>query len=237
MGGSRIHSAMNSTMPTGTRKKRSSMPCKPSALRACCNRRPAKKRLNWSGSAWRPSRLAWPGRPGRPCTAESDPPRDDRVHRRLGIGPAAVEQAHHAMVENVGERTEGGIPRVDLAVHRVLGQVQRQRPVRAEQAEEQAAHARRPATTAGLVAVHGSRREGQRGRLAETHEVVAGLGRLTQPRAQRKRALQPPDRLEELEGLGVVAQRVLQRYSVCRVPNRRAIGRPRCVPACAERFQ
>ena len=56
-------------------------------------------------------------------------------HRRLRVGPCAVKQQRQPVMEQVGERQQGGVLMVVHPFAHVFGQVQRQRSVGAEQAE------------------------------------------------------------------------------------------------------
>ena len=69
------------------------------------------------------------------------------LHGRLGHGPGAVEEQQGAVVEDVGEAHQRRVGMVAHAVADVLGEVQRQRPHRAEQAEEAHAQPRRRSAT------------------------------------------------------------------------------------------
>ena len=69
--------------------------------------------------------------------------------RRLRLPPGAIEHQQQAVVEDVGEAREGGVAMVALAIAHEFRQVQRQRPLRPEQAEEAHRHPRQAA--AGLA--------------------------------------------------------------------------------------
>lgn len=56
------------------------------------------------------------------------------LHGGTRVGPGAIPQRDHAMVEHVGERGEGRVAGA-FAFDGVFGQVQGQRAMRAEQAQ------------------------------------------------------------------------------------------------------
>src|SRR5690606_15531726 len=78
--------------------------------------------------------------------------------RRLGRGPGAVEEAQEAVMEDVREPAEAGIAIRAEPLVRVVGEMQRKRPVGTEDAEEVD-----PETGNG-AAVSPGRETGQRGR-------------------------------------------------------------------------
>src|SRR5690606_3723167 len=141
------------------------------------------------------------------------------VHRRLGIGPGAVEQEQQAVMEDVGEAGEGGVALLLLPPPRVLGQMERQRPLRSEQAEE-------ADPQAGGRAVRLGRRErrqiGRRKRkiwfLAEPDRLLRGAVRAAEARHIGVRPLQQAQRLQEVEPEGFGRERRF--YSRCRLPSR-----------------
>ncbi len=74
------------------------------------------------------------------------------LDHRLGIRPAAVEQRQQPMVEDSAKRAEGGVLRVAQPVPDVFGQVDGQRTVGTEQAQELHLDPWRSASEAGVKA-------------------------------------------------------------------------------------
>ena len=68
--------------------------------------------------------------------AEAIAPGAVQAGRRIGAGTRAVEQRHHPVVKDVQECDQRAIAVVTRTLARILGHVQRQRAVRAEQASE-----------------------------------------------------------------------------------------------------
>src|SRR6185295_11404941 len=103
----------------------------------------------------------------------------------------------HAVVENVEEAHERRIAVVARAVARPVGEVDRQRAVRAEQAQ----HALHQARRLRLALERGERRgtERERGLLREAHRLVDRAARLADARVAGMRRLDQAHRLEEIE--------------------------------------
>src|SRR6185436_7562550 len=77
---------------------------------------------------------------------------------RIAARPGSVEEQQQPVVEDVGEPSKRRIVLVVLAVARVLGQVERQRPMRPKQAEKVFRQPMR------LAAMPGTKRRQRRGR-------------------------------------------------------------------------
>src|SRR5919106_1510995 len=140
------------------------------------------------------------------------------VDRRLRIRPGAVEQQQQAMVEDVGKAGERRVALLLLATPGVVGQMDRQRSVRAEQPEK----AHRKASGRGRFPGHErrqiGRRKGQVGLLTHPDRLLARPACPTQTRRLRMRPLQQTERLQELEPEGLGGERCL--YSRCWLPSR-----------------
>ena len=116
----------------------------------------------------------------------------------LGVGPRSVEERQNAVVEDVEETDQGRIVGIAQAIPGVLGQVNRQRTVGAEGAQEVDADAGRKTFLTGLGVGQRGRRKGQRCLLAETNRLIARSRRLSQAHAIRKRALDGSQQREEI---------------------------------------
>ena len=94
------------------------------------------------------------------------------VDVRLRLRPRAVEQREEAMMEEIEEPAERRIAGVPQPMARVLGDVDRQRAVRPEQAEQPDLQARRRAVLPELERGERSRRERHVGILSQSHRLV-----------------------------------------------------------------
>ena len=121
------------------------------------------------------------------------------LHRRPRLGPRPVEVEREAVVEHVEEPDERRIGVVEQPVARVLREMERQRPVRPQHAEEALLQPRGPSRLALLEGRQGRRGEGHRGFLRETHRLLAGAERHPQARQVGRHPLDAPQRLEEVE--------------------------------------
>ena len=101
-------------------------------------------------------------------------------------------------MEDVEEAAERRIAGVAQPLARVLGEVQRQRPVRAEQAEEPHLQPRRRRPSRGSNDGQRRRRERQDRVLAEAHRLVDRPQRLAPARLVGVQALEPAQRLVEV---------------------------------------
>src|SRR5690606_2958364 len=114
------------------------------------------------------------------------------THHGLSICPRAIEQAREAMMEDVREAAERGIAVIQLAAMRVLGQMQRQRPVRSEHAEEIRREIARSTDIPGLEAGDARRGEAHRRLLPEANRLVHGTRSRADARLVRVQALELP---------------------------------------------
>lgn len=101
-------------------------------------------------------------------------------------------------MEDVHEALEGRVVDVALAFPGVFGEVQRQRPVGAGEAEEELVQARRRGGADVAHRGQGRRREGTVGLLPEAQRIVRQPHRMTEARQLRRLALDAPQRLEEV---------------------------------------
>src|SRR5690606_34922925 len=140
-------------------------------------------------------------------------------------------QRQKAVVEQVGEGAQGGVAPVLHALDGVFGQVQRQRSVRAEQAQHVSVERGRMLAAGRRIGGDVAGRERQEGRLAQAHRVFGGLGRAAQARTVAVHALEQAQRREQLEAVRPRAQRgiVRDRRGRVRGENGRASGRERAV--------
>ncbi len=93
------------------------------------------------------------------------------VDRRLRLRPGPVEEREQAMVEDVEKARQRGIAARAQPLAHVLGEVERHRPLRAEQAEEANAESRRR-SRAGVEALERRGCERELRRLAEAHALL-----------------------------------------------------------------
>ncbi len=129
------------------------------------------------------------------------------AHRRLRLGPGTVQQRQQAVVEHVQEAHQrairGHAPRT---LARVLGHVQRQRAVGAEQAEEALRQRGRRVPVGRREARQRRGGERQRRHLREADRVVAQPQRRAHARQARMRVLEQSHRHEEVELVRLLAQ-------------------------------
>jgi hypothetical protein len=104
-------------------------------------------------------------------------------------------------VKEVEEAHQGRIAVVDEPLARVLGDVERQRPVGAEESEESLLEPRRPAV-ARFARRQGRRREGHGRLLREAHRLVPGTQSPPELRLVGEQAFDAPERLKEIERPG-----------------------------------
>src|SRR5262249_35485806 len=119
------------------------------------------------------------------------------AHRGLRLGPCPVEERQHAVVEDVEEAHERRVATVARTVARPVGEVDRQRAVRAEQAEHALHQARR--TRLALEGGERRRAERERGFLREAHRLVERTARLADAGVAGMRRLDQAHRLEEIK--------------------------------------
>ena len=130
---------------------------------------------------------------------------------RPGVGPGAIEQCDQPVLEQVAEVDERVVARLPPPVQRVRRQMQRQRTAAAEQAEQEHGEPGR---------VHRRRRH-ERGEARRPRKSAAAPGpAAAAPRAPRAalprrgasglRAFEQPQRREEVEAPGPVAERGAQ---------------------------
>src|SRR6185503_5860403 len=115
------------------------------------------------------------------------------------------------VVKEIEEAHQGRIAVVDEPLARVLGDVERQRSVGAEEAEESLLEPRRPAAVVRLTRRQGRRREGHGRLLREAYRLVPGTQRLPELRLVGEQAFDSPERLGEIERPGRPRERVEQR--------------------------
>ena len=116
---------------------------------------------------------------------------------RPRIGPGAIEQRQRAMVEDIGEALKGRIAMVAPPVARVFRQMQRQRAVRAEQAEEMHQQPRRVAVLLRLQCGERGRGEHDRGFLRQPHRILCRPHAVAEAWPVAILRLEPPHRLIE----------------------------------------
>jgi len=115
-------------------------------------------------------------------------------------------------MEDVEETLQAPVARMLAAVARVFRQVQRQRPVRPEQAEEAHVQFRRRLVGGGREARQARRRERERGLLSEPHGFVGRAQRAADARTLRIEALQLPHQMQEVVRVGLAFERGEQRF-------------------------
>ena len=140
------------------------------------------------------------------------------VDVRLRLRPGSIEQRQETMVQDIEKPAERRIARMPQALARVLGQVQGQRPIRAQQAEEPHLQARRLPVVSGLERRQRRRRERQIGILAKPDRFIDRPKRSAPARLVGVQTLQPPQRLIEVVVVRLRRQRCEQRQSVGRAP-------------------
>ena len=116
-------------------------------------------------------------------------------------------------------RAKVGVAMIALAIAHELRQVQRQRSLRPEEAEEANRHARNAA--AGLVDA-GDVGDGERqlGLLRKAHRLCRRPPRFAQPRQPRVARLDPTHGLIEIEALRHAPQRFHEHQATIRIPVR-----------------
>ena len=146
-------------------------------LRRCaCGGSARRRGRTWRGRAAR--RVAKRGR--RQPDERTDIGREAILVRaiaidvRLRLRPRAIEQRQEAMMEEIEEPAERRDRRLTQSLARVLGDVQRQRSVRTEQAEEPHLQPRTAAVASGLE-------RGQRRRRERQIRILAEADRLRRP--------------------------------------------------------
>ena len=120
---------------------------------------------------------------------------------RLRLRPGPVEQRKKAMVEDIEESAERRVAGIAQPFPRVLGDVQRQRPVRTEQPEQSHLQPRRPSRDAGLERGERRRRERQIGILPQPDPLVDRSQRFAPAGLFTVQAFQTPQRLIEIEAV------------------------------------
>ncbi|VTT27911.1 Uncharacterised protein [Klebsiella pneumoniae] len=128
-------------------------------------------------------------------------------HGRLRIGPGAVEQQRQPVVKQVGKGSEAVVLLVIDALARVLGQVNRQRPVRAKQPEAVDRHLMQRAAVARRNAGNGRGSKRQRGQLADAQRFMARQRRTPQRITLTALCIDAPQQLEQVVTPGRSLQR------------------------------
>jgi hypothetical protein len=141
------------------------------------------------------------------------------IDMRLRLRPCPVEQRQEPVMEEVEEARQRPVPRLPQAVARVFRDVDRQRAVRTEQAEQVDVQPRRTAAAARLERGQRRRRERQIRILAETHRLVGRPPGVAPARLRVVHALETPQRLVEVVAVGCVRQRREERQSVGLAPH------------------
>ena len=113
-------------------------------------------------------------------------------------------------MEKVEERHQRLVTLVEDALARVVGEVQRQRAVGAEQAEEALHQLRRALTVDGAERGNRCRREGQRRLLTQPQRLVGRPYRLADARLVRMQAFHAPQHGVEVVRVRLVAERAFQ---------------------------
>src|SRR5690606_1412825 len=131
-----------------------------------------------------------------------------------------IEKRQQPMMENVGEAPERRVVEVELAAVRVLREMQRQRAVRAEEAEEIAREPRRARAVAGLECIDRRRRELERRRLTEPHALFGGPRGLAETRVVRVQRVDEANGREKAVALGLGLESAQALYNVCSCPRR-----------------
>ena len=152
------------------------------------------------------------------------------IHGRLAGGPGPEEQRRQTMVKQIGERPESRIRVVVQAAIGIFGEMQWQRPVRAEQAEGIGLEQRR-SFLAGRR--HGGDRAGreEQGRdLADAHGVLSRPGRTAQARMLGSHRLDAAECLKEIELVRLPLDGGEQLYETARRPT--IIGHRMTSPRC-----
>ena len=109
-------------------------------------------------------------------------------------------------MQHVQKPAERRIAGIAQAFTRVFGDVQRQRPVRAEQAEQMDLKPRGPVVLRRSERRQRSWRKRERWILSESNRLLGGTRRVAPTRFVREQTLQPPQRLVEV----VFVRRVCQ---------------------------
>ena len=123
------------------------------------------------------------------------------------------------MVEHVEEAAERRIAGVAQPFARVFGEVQRQRTVRAEQAEEPDLQPRRPSARCRSRTTRAAPARTTVGILAEAHRLVHRAQRFAPARLVAVQALEPPQCLIEVVAVRRRRQRGEEGYSVGLAPH------------------
>src|SRR5690606_37575315 len=142
-----------------------------------------------------------------------------QAHGGLRVRPRPVEQAHHPVMEHVRKAAERRIAD-ELARVRVLRQMNRQRPVRAEQPERVRGEIARPARLAGSEGRDRRRRERERRLLPEPHVLGRRTRGLADARHVGMEALELAKRREEIELVRRFLEGPQPLYNVWRRPRR-----------------
>jgi hypothetical protein len=127
------------------------------------------------------------------------------VDVRLRLGPGPVEKRKEPMMKNVEKPAEGRVARMVEAGARIFREVNRQRPVGAEQAEQP--HLKPWYLT--IVRLERCQRSGRKRQiriLPEPHWFVDGTEGLSPPRLPVVQAFQPPQRLVKIVAIRRLCQ-------------------------------
>ncbi len=112
--------------------------------------------------------------------------------RRARVGPGAVEQRQRPVMEDVGEALEGRVAMVAATVPCIFRQVQRQRAIGTEQAEEMHQQPCRSSVFPWLPGGQRGRGENDRRFLRQPHRVLCRPHAAAQARPVMIARLQPP---------------------------------------------
>jgi hypothetical protein len=131
------------------------------------------------------------------------------LHARLRLRPRAVEQRQQPVVEHVEKALQRGIAALAQALAHVLGQVQRHRPLRPEQAEE--VHAQPRHATLAAEAGQGGRGKAQLRLLPQAQRLLHRPHRAAEARRLGRQVLHAAQQREEVVRMRRRLQRVEQR--------------------------
>ena len=140
------------------------------------------------------------------------------VDVRLCLRPGPIEQRQEPVMEHIEERTERRIGGVSLTLPRVFGDVQWQRAIRTEQPEQPHPQSRLPLSSSVVERGDRGGSKCEIGFLPQAHGLVNRPERLAPARLVESHALQPAQRLVEIEAVGRLRQLGEEPYSVALAP-------------------
>ena len=128
------------------------------------------------------------------------------TRRRLGRGPGAVEKPHHPVRQHVGEGDKRAVALVAQPVAGIFRHVERQRPVRPEQAEEAVRQPRRVPVCGRGEGTDRRGREGKLGLLPQPHRILRGAAAFSETRGIAEPRLDDAKRMEQVEFLRLAGE-------------------------------